>query len=275
MITSIRETMLLSLSLAAFFVSAESKTAEPTLALLQDAQSVPFAQLEPTPQQRQQCPAPVGQSISPEEKRTQLRKNPRAFNDARVVVGIDVLGRAVVGIDSDRDGFVDLSFMFTDTVRLEGPWSMLLEHATVFLNDGSAKLESHDRSFGMSVALEAADAQKLTPRKYATVLIRESGFALTRAFYEEMPYVLLTALDVNSVYTWPATFQQDMYVPGTFGDNCNCVQLQCQAGGCGSSSCSMAGVCSVSCSSGFACCKTWSDGLTRCSCFGYSSQCFQ
>jgi len=284
MMSSARRALLASLSFFAIFVSVPGKTAEPTFALLPVDATLALLQPEPVAllqgetalDQTEQCPFPAVQP-SAEEKKAQMRKNPKAFNNVRALVGVDVLGRAVVGIDSDRDGFVNLAFMFTDTVRLEGPWSAILEHASVFLNDGSAKVESHDLTVGMVFALNGAVTPKLTPRKYKRVLIREEGWALTKsqAFVESQAYVELKSLDVNSVYTWPLTFQEDLLQPpGTFDPSCNCLHTICHAGGCGATQCSL-GTCSTTCSSGFACCRDYGLYGFVCTCKAYSASCFQ
>ena len=223
------------------------------------------------------CPTP--RPFSSEVLRAQLSADPKIYKHARVLVGVDVLGRLVAAIDSDRDGRVNEYLMFVDESRFEGPWSTVLDRATVFTSQGAARIEAEDFAFGAGVVMKGGAQPALTrkPDAFARSLIRSSGAALLRVSNGVSEGVPLTNLDVSNIYSWPDAFQQQEDVPEPQTDWCSdCANPppQCDSGGCGSNGCMIASTavpplpgCSVMCREGqYACCNNRFMAAPICTC---------
>lgn len=155
-------------------------------------------------------------SFSSELLRAQVNEDPKIYKNARVLVGVDVLGRFLAAIDSDRDGRVNDYLMFVDQSRLEGPWSIVIDRASVFTSQGAARIEAEDLAFGAAVVVNGGAQPALTRKTdaFARTLIRSSGDALLRVSNGVSEGVALTNLDVNNIYTWPDAFQQQEDLAG-------------------------------------------------------------
>ncbi|HVY82685.1 MAG TPA: hypothetical protein VG994_16960 [Steroidobacteraceae bacterium] len=195
------------------------------LLLVAFADSTPAADAQPA---NPQCSR--AEDFAPDVRRALLSADPKLYQNARALVGVDILGRVAIAIDSDRDTFVDEYLLFTDQTRLTGPWSAVLDVATVFRTSGSVRVEASDRSLGIALAVEDASLPELSlnKRKFAKTVVRSSGVALVRvpAAGEATPFA---GLDYNSIQTWPASFQQDTLAPTTTG--CSCENAGSDSGG--------------------------------------------
>lgn len=231
----------------------------------------------PKPSAPAACPAPL--PVSPEALRAQASADPRTYRNARVLVGVDVLGRLVAAIDSDRDGRVNDYLMFVDESRFEGPWSTVLDRASVFTSHGAARIEAEDVAFGATVVMKGGVPPALTrkPDAFVRTLIRSSGAAMLHVSNDVGESVSLTNLDVTNIYTWPTPFQQqeDLASPDTeWCTSCSDPPPDCDSGGCGSNACSISATavpplpgCSVMCTAGkYACCNNRFMAAPICTC---------
>jgi hypothetical protein len=203
--------------------------------------------------------------MSPTERAEHMQSGERRYKRATVVAGVDTLGRVLVAVDADHDGYADECLLFTDSRRLEGPWSIHLEEADVVSTLGTLKIEASDRSFAMALAVEGAALPRLKAqgRRFGRIFIEDEGFEQARMIPPEGQYGgLLSSMIHTDVQSWPASFWYDALDPGSC-QNCN--SAECDAGGCGATSCDIGPPqcfvtnCSVTCGSTigdrFACCE--------------------
>jgi hypothetical protein len=216
----------------------------------------------------------------PAESARSATSKPQSFDAARVLVGVDVLGRVVVAVDSDRDGVANTYVKFTDEKRLEGPWSRLLERADVVTTRGTLRIQAHDESLGVALSVSGAETPRLwKPKRFRRTLVSSTGVEFIRT--TDAKPAALSALDVNSVHTWPEGFWHDTLAPGTLSSVCNCDSAGCSSGGCGAAHCALSDVdrtgCEVQCASPryfFACCTRRFLRTSECKCVRYNAACW-
>jgi hypothetical protein len=203
---------------------------------------------------------------------------------ATALVGVDALGRAAVGIDTDQNGTADQLLLFTAQERLGKTWARTFGDASVHIRKGSLLLTSKAESFALVLA--AKDASVPAVPKWATdSVVHTAGRELSRLFAEGgQSTVQLSDLRHNDVGTWPSTFHYDLLDPGT-GGQCQfgqcCDPSECIAGGMPATNCSIGNCaaspfsCSVggctphtTCPGNFACCLCTETGAPSCRCKG-------
>jgi hypothetical protein len=165
---------------------------------------------ECTPQPRQLTVAEL------EKARIQYASEWTTYPEStRVLIGVDVLGRALVVLDTNRDGSSDRMFMFTSTERLKGPWSLQLDSATVVSTLGTLRVQSRDNKFVALLALGGADLPKLSGGKGVRGFRRSLVSANGMEFVINEAEAALTSLSFKHIESWPAQFHEDLLRPQT------------------------------------------------------------
>lgn len=233
------------------------------------------------------CPTPEESALTVEEKRAKLHTWLVEATTADVLVGVDVLGRVAIAVDLDQDTIVDRVMMYTDTTRLDGPWSKLLSNAHIAIQDGAILITSREYSFGMSLAVSVAVPQTI-PNWVDNPTVHSGGRELVQ-LWDNLDSVHMADLNHSDVSSWPESLHMDLLEETPTGSpllsgGCSrtcCDDGPCTSGGPPSTSCSIGGCsgtpssCNVSgCDMGlmpptFACCGCGLDGqggIARCRC---------
>jgi hypothetical protein len=127
---------------------------------------------------------------------------------ANTLVGVDVLGRIAIAVDTDGDGVGEHVVLYTDQERIPGPWSRQLRNANVTLNKGSVLITSREDAFALAVAVSVADLP-VAPRWARNTVTRSGGRELVRLF-DDKAFVSLSSLDYSSILSWPSTLHDDL-----------------------------------------------------------------
>jgi hypothetical protein len=211
------------------------------------------------------CPSPTSEDL--EAQKRHLLDRRKLGERVAVLAGVDPLGRVLLAVDHGQDDAVDELFLFTPRERLKGPWSELILSADIESTTGTLRLESHDRSLAIVLAVSPADLPKLKrgTRDYRRV-VQAQGYELVRKSLDPAYGRRLSSFDHTLLETWPESFREDLMVPGTsYPTDCwNCGNTPCQVGGCNALTCStichglaVNDECAVGCRPGasFACCN--------------------
>jgi hypothetical protein len=127
--------------------------------------------------------------------------------DGAVLVGVDVFGRVLAALDEQDDGRGDRFYLFRTTGPYQGPWSRLLERATLIETDGGLAIFTDDRLFGVTLNLETG-AAPLPPGLYREAHNYGGGIELSVATPEPgYPGPPLTELSFSDPATWPEAFR--------------------------------------------------------------------
>jgi hypothetical protein len=127
--------------------------------------------------------------------------------DGAVLVGVDVYGRVLAALDERGDGRGDRFYLFRTIGPYQGPWSRLLERATLIETDGGLAIFSEDRLFGVTLNLETG-AAPLPPGIYREAHNYGGGVELSVATPEEgYPGTPLAELSYSDLGTWPEAFR--------------------------------------------------------------------
>jgi hypothetical protein len=127
--------------------------------------------------------------------------------DGAVLVGVDVFGRVLAALDEHGDGRGDRFYLFRTTGPYQGPWSRLLERATLIETDGGLAIFTDDRLFGVTLNLETG-AAPLPPGIYREAHNYGGGIELSVATPEPgYPGPPLTELSFSDPATWPEAFR--------------------------------------------------------------------
>jgi hypothetical protein len=145
------------------------------------------------------------------DQAARLQANEATYPDIRVLVGVDLLGRFAVAIDSDRDGVVDKSYLMTTAEKLTGPWSLRIESARVVSTVGTLRIEARDYSFAAALSVDGAPLPKVRGKDHGLqdfmqTLVNDKG--------EELLWVdgsgpALDSLRHDVLESWPEAFRQD------------------------------------------------------------------
>lgn len=155
------------------------------------------------------CPVPTADKVTPEQRASYEESQSRSYRKAAVLVGVDTLGRVLVAIDHDHDGLADDCALFTDKVRLDGPWSVRLDEADVESRLGTLKIEAQDKSFALAVAVAGSELPRLTDhgRPFARLFAEEDGAELSRMLPGYGQYGnALANMSHTDITTWPKKF---------------------------------------------------------------------
>ena len=126
--------------------------------------------------------------------------------DGAVLVGVDVYGRVLVALDEHGDGRGDRFYLFRTLAPYQGPWSRLLERATLIETDEGVVIFTSDHVFGVTLSLETG-AAPLPPGRYREAHSYGDGVELSVATPEEgFPGTSLTELSFSDPATWPQSF---------------------------------------------------------------------
>lgn len=153
------------------------------------------------------CPTPKG-ALDIAKMKEDLHTKVMDARRSNVLVGVDVLGRVAIAVDTDQDDLAERILMFTGQDRLKGPWSRLLKDASVTIQRGTFLVTSRQDSFGMSLAVSVADLPAL-PRWATDNFRQDNGRELVQLF-DELGAVTLTGLDHNSIQSWPEALWTDL-----------------------------------------------------------------
>jgi hypothetical protein len=229
---------------------------------------LPFSAASPTAgedAERAACPPVTAEQLEA-QKREFLSKR-KVVRRVSALVGVDSLGRVLMALDYDRDEIVEELVLFTPRERLEGPWSELVRSAEVENTSGTLRLEAHDGSVAIALAVYPADLPTFRRKAAAfkRVIQENRGNELVRNSLDPAFGRHLSSFDHTLIETWPESFRDDLVVPGTTLSTCyNCISAKCKIGGCSSAGCSLEcpgivvnGVCGITCNTmqSFACCN--------------------
>jgi hypothetical protein len=127
--------------------------------------------------------------------------------DGAVLVGVDVYGRVLAALDEQGDGRGDRFYLFRTIGPYQGPWSRLLERATLIETDGGLAIFTEDRLFGVTLNLETG-AAPLPPGIYREAHNYGGGIELSVATPEPgYPGPPLAELSFSELATWPEAFR--------------------------------------------------------------------
>jgi hypothetical protein len=211
------------------------------------------------------CPEVTAQDL--ETQKRNLQANRKVGDRVAALVGVDPLGRVLIALDYGQDDIVDELVLFTPRERLKGPWSELIRTAEVESTAGTFRLEAHDRSTAILLAVNPADVPELKHKgRHYRRLIERKGHELVRNSVDTAYGRRLSSYDHTLLETWPESFREDMVIPQTtYPPNCwNCGNTPCQTGGCFTQQCQefctgliVNDKCQIGCEPGasFACCN--------------------
>ena len=124
-----------------------------------------------------------------------------------VLIGVDVDGRVLAALDEGGDGRGDRFYLFRTLGPYQGPWSRLLERATLIETDSGLAIFTDDHLFGVTLSLETGAAQ-LPAGFYREAHNYGGGIELSVATPEEgYPGPPLTELSFSEPGTWPEAFR--------------------------------------------------------------------
>ncbi|MEN7344109.1 MAG: hypothetical protein AAAFM81_14250 [Pseudomonadota bacterium] len=223
-----------------------------------EADTTPTSLLQSPEIAREQCVPP-----DPVAVREAVLSNPRSFNRADVVAGVDSLGRLLLALDVDRDGFADEMKLFTGSERFPEMWSESFS-GFVLSTSGTLVIAARDKSVLIAIAtnnIEPPGNLQARADTFNRAFVNFSGIEMVGQSLGPSA-VYLNDVSAMSPAFWPETFQDDLLSMGTAIPNCaNCQSETCRnGGGCGSTGCAIGGdtggACQTSCAwpFSFACC---------------------
>ncbi len=193
------------------------------------------------------------------------------------VVGVDALGRFLVGVDTDADGLADYCFLYTGKTRLtDGPWSELLVDASIRFTEGPdwATLTLDDGTTFVRLGLRGAPLALIEGGTHGRQIIHDDGLELVQV---RAPAggggVALATMSHADLQSWPEVFHYDLLSPASAVNCAAGAHHSCIAGGLAATSCDIssgagglcteAGGCSVTCAG-------WPRWFACCQCFPFS-----
>jgi hypothetical protein len=135
-----------------------------------------------------------------------------------VLIGVDVNGRILAALDERGDGRGDRFYLFRTLGPYQGPWSRLLQHATLIETDGGLAIFTDDHLFGVTLSLETG-AARLPAGFYREAHSYGGGIELSVATPEDgYPGPSLNDLSFTETDTWPEAFRPPETPPAAAAD---------------------------------------------------------
>jgi hypothetical protein len=178
------------------------------LALLCSVCTSALAQVTSPPSQSAQCPPQAIRTAQDIERALKTPASDTLYPSVRALIGVDLLGRVVMALDFNRDGVIDKAMLFTAAERLSGPWSLMLESATVISSAGGVRVLADDGAFAAALATEGYSVPEISWRGRG---IQDFKRSLTNGKGQELLWVkgggrTMESLRHDTIESWPDSF---------------------------------------------------------------------